>query len=115
MRLVRFRPAEGRPIDQFGSVGFSIAPLARLGEGQVVCARLEPGGRIGRHPAAGRQLLAVVAGTGTVSGGDGAAHDVGPGDAVVWEPGEEHETRTDEGLTAIIVEGETVDILAEPA
>ena len=112
MRLVRFGVREGRPIDRFGSAGFSITPLARLGEGQVVCARLERGGRIGRHPASGRQLLAVVDGLGTVSGEDGIAHAVTPGDAVVWEPGEEHETQTVEGLTAIIVEGEAVDVLA---
>jgi mannose-6-phosphate isomerase-like protein (cupin superfamily) len=115
MRLLRFGPLEGRPIERFGSVGFSIAPLARIGDGQLVCARLEPGGRIGRHPAVGRQLLAVVAGSGTVSGGDGVERQVGPGDAVVWEPGEEHETRTDAGLTAIIVEGESLESIAASA
>lgn len=114
MRLVRFGQAESRAIDRFGSAGFAVAPLARTGSGQVVCARLDPGGRIGRHPAVGRQLLAVVAGTAIVSGADGIEQRLSSGDAVVWEPGEEHETRTDEGLTAIIVEGDKVDVVARP-
>jgi quercetin dioxygenase-like cupin family protein len=112
MRLVRFGPEDAREIDRFGSIGFAIAPLA--GKAQVMCARLEPGGRIGRHHAAGRQLLAVVVGSGIVSGGDGIERSVEPGDAVVWEPGEEHETRTDGGLTAIVVEGDDVEVVAAP-
>ncbi len=111
MRLARFGPDEARAIHRFDSVGFTIAPIAGFDHGRIVCARLEPGGSIGGHPAAGHQLLAIVSGTGFVSGRDGAEHPIGPGDAVAWEPGEMHETRTDVGLTAIIVEGEALDLL----
>ena len=64
---------------------------------------------IGRHPAAGRQLLVVLEGDATVSGGsegDGDPVAIGPGQAAVWEPYEPHETRTTGGLTALVVEGE---------
>jgi quercetin dioxygenase-like cupin family protein len=113
VQLVRFGPETGRDIDRFGSNGARIAPLAR-GEAQVVVVHLEAGGRLGRHPAAGRQVLAVVGGSGSVSGGDGVEQPVEPGVAAVWEPGEEHETRTETGLTAVIVEGGGVDVLAQP-
>ena len=114
MRLVRFDPATGREIDRFGSVGFRLTPLVSVPEGRVACFHLEPGGRVGRHPAVGMQVLAVVAGSGMVSGGDGEEVEIAPGVAAVWEDGEEHETRTDSGLTAIVVEGGALDVLAGP-
>jgi len=114
VRLVRFGAERGRRIDQFESVGFALTPLAGVGAGHVVHVELAPGGRIGRHPAVGRQVLAVVTGSGVVSGADGEEHAVEAGFAAVWEAGEEHETRTEAGLTAVIVEGAGIDVLAEP-
>jgi hypothetical protein len=29
---------------------------------------------------------------------------------VIWEPGEQHESGSDEGMTAIVVEAEEVDV-----
>jgi quercetin dioxygenase-like cupin family protein len=114
VRLVRFDAERGREIDRFGSAGFRLAPVAGLGDGRVACVYLAPGGRIGRHPAVGRQVLAVVGGSGTVCGADGVERSISAGLAAVWEQGQEHETRTDEGLTAIVVEGDRLDPLAEP-
>ena len=51
------------------------------------------------------QLLAVINGSASVSGADGLQSTIGPGQAALWEPGEEHETRTSNGLMAVIVEG----------
>jgi hypothetical protein len=34
---------------------------------------------------------------------------IADGDAVYWESGEEHETKTAVGLTALIIEGEGLD------
>jgi quercetin dioxygenase-like cupin family protein len=75
----------------------------------VVCVRLGPGGVLPRHPAASDQLFVVVQGEGWASGGDGAEQQVAAGTAVFWEAGEEHETRTDDGLTAIVVEAAQLD------
>ena len=108
MRLIDFDADRARPIDAYGSVGLTQAPLtAPLDRGagfQAACFRLAPGGRIGRHPATLPQLLAVVAGEGWVSGADGEARAIGAGQAAVWDTGEEHETWTDSGLTAIVLE-----------
>jgi hypothetical protein len=46
----------------------------------------------------------VLEGDGLVSGGDGEFHPIGPGQAVFWAEGEEHETVSHHGLTALIVE-----------
>ena len=68
---------------------------------------------IGRHPAAARQLLVVLSGDATVSGRDEEAIEIGPGQAVVWEPGESHETRSQRGLLGFLVEGD-LDVRTGP-
>jgi hypothetical protein len=111
MRLVPFGAEQGREIAAFGSVAFVHTRLAAVqGEALIGIARLGPGGTIGRHPAAAAQLFAVVEGTGVVSGADDVAQPIGPGLAAVWEPGEEHETRTDAGLVALVVEAERLEL-----
>ncbi len=87
----------------------TVAPLtgsiSRGAPFQAAVFRLGQGGRVARHPADVPQILAVLEGTGEVSGAAGAFEPVGPGEAIFWEQGEEHETRSAEGMTALIVEG----------
>jgi hypothetical protein len=111
MRLVAFGAEQGREIGAFGSAAFVHTRLAALqGEAVVGVARLGPGGTIGRHPAVSAQLLAVVEGAGFVSGADGVERPIGAGMAAVWETGEEHATRTDTGLVAVVVEAAHLDL-----
>jgi hypothetical protein len=49
-----------------------------------------------------------VQGEGWASGGDGDEQPITAGTAVFWPVGEEHETRTDIGLTAIVVEADAI-------
>lgn len=90
----------------------TVAPLTRsLRQGasfQAAIFRVAPGGRLLRHPATHPQILAVLEGEGTVSGADGVPHRIKAGEAVFWEQGEDHETESTTGLTALIVEGEGV-------
>jgi quercetin dioxygenase-like cupin family protein len=90
--------------------GVTIAPLTgtifRGAPFQAAVFRLAPGGRIARHPADVPQVLAVLEGAGEVSGAEGAAEPIAAGEAVYWTRGEEHETTTAVGLTALILEGE---------
>ena len=98
----------GRAIEAHGSVGATVVHLLRQTIASVVTIYLEPGGVVGRHPAAADQLLLVVAGGGrTVAGG--ASCPLSPGTAVFWRQGEAHETRAgEEGLAAVVVEGENL-------
>lgn len=75
----------------------------------IAVAYLPPGGRIGEHPAATRQLFAVVVGEGWVSGSDGEQRVIGTGHAAFWETGERHAAGTDTGITSLIVEGDDLD------
>lgn len=89
----------------FSSVGFAVSDLGRIRDGRLSCLRLDAGGRIGKHPAVGRQLLLLVDGHASVSGTDGVAVALRPGRAVIWSPGEQHETRSDTGMLALVLEG----------
>ena len=62
-----------------------------------------------RHPATEPQILAVLEGSGRVSGSDGEFQPIAAGEAVFWSAGEEHETQTDTGLTALIIEAEGLE------
>jgi len=93
--------------------GVTVAPLTpSIFEGspmQAAIFRVAPGGRLARHPATLPQILAVLEGSGEVSGEDGVAEPIAAGEAVFWSQGEEHETRSASGLTALIIEGEQVE------
>lgn len=105
MRVLSLDAVPRRGVDAHASAGFTVGALGLTEEAHLVVVRLRPGGTIGRHPAAGRQLLVVVSGDATVSGADGEAVEIGPGQAAVWEPGESHETSSAGGLTGFVVEG----------
>jgi len=93
--------------------GVTVAPLTpSIFEGSPIQAaifRVAPGGRLARHPATLPQILAVLEGSGEVSGEDGVAEPIAAGEAVFWSQGEEHETRSASGLTALIIEGKQVE------
>lgn len=106
MRIVDLEAVPRRRIEAHGSLGFDIGALGVTADAALVVVRLGPGGRIGRHPAAGRQLLVLLTGDARVAGYDGTPVDLSPGQAAVWEPDEAHETRTVAGLTALVIEGD---------
>ncbi len=107
MEIHRSSSAQRRTITHFGSRGVALTPVTRIeGRGQIVRFELEPGGAIGRHRGGTAQVLLVLAGSGWLSVEDAVRQPIAPGDRVVWAAGEEHETTTDEGLTALVVECE---------
>jgi quercetin dioxygenase-like cupin family protein len=89
--------------------GTANARVKRLAaEAHVVLIEIGAGGVVGRHPAVGAQLFAVVRGAGWVSGADGEREAISAGEAVLWEPGEEHESGSPEGMTVLVVEAESL-------
>ena len=106
MRVLDLAALPHRPIDAHGSRGFSVGAFGLGADTHLVAVALAPGGVIGPHPAIGRQLLVVLHGEGEVAGAEGVVQRIVAGQAAVWEPGEQHETRSRGGLTAMIVEGD---------
>ncbi|MGH3481188.1 MAG: hypothetical protein ACRDQD_30750 [Nocardioidaceae bacterium] len=91
-------------VDRFDSAGFYVGPGGT--SLHAVVARLEPGGKIGRHPAVVAQALVPIVGKGLVAGADGVSHEISPGQVALWHQGEEHETSTPSGLIALLLEGD---------
>jgi quercetin dioxygenase-like cupin family protein len=91
----------------------TIAPLTSPFEGgattQAAIFRFAPGGRLLRHAATFPHVLAVLEGSGEVSGADGILEPITAGQAVFRHKDEEHETTSVEGLTALIIEGASLD------
>jgi mannose-6-phosphate isomerase-like protein (cupin superfamily) len=92
-----------RAIEHFGSQGFTHHRLARGSSFQVSLAEID--GMIGGHEAVSRQLLVVVHGRVRCATRTDAV-DLGVGDAVEWQEGEWHETRSLEPSRVVIVEGD---------
>jgi quercetin dioxygenase-like cupin family protein len=98
--------------------GVTVAPLSlSISQGsplQAAVFRIAPGGRIARHPATYPQILAVLDGSGEVNGAKGVDESIAAGEAVFWSAGEEHETKTAAGLTALIIEGDGLEPFSQP-
>ncbi len=65
---------------------------------------LEKNGIIGYHQAVAPQLLLILDGEGYVRNVQEQYFKVQPGDAIFLEKDEWHETKSDNGLTAIVIE-----------
>ncbi len=111
MRLFRFDVDAGRAVQQFGSVGLTITPVARMAEGgQAVAMWIEPGGSVGAHDAVGPQLFLVVSGAGWVEGADGVRAPIRVGQVAYWEDGERHAAGSPGGMSALVIEGPALDL-----
>lgn len=105
MKIVDYRLGADQPVERYGSSGATFGRMAVLaGSGQVGCVRLEPGAVLGRHPAPIPQLFCVIDGQGQVSGAEGTVHSIVAGQAALWDAGESHESRTETGMTMIVIE-----------
>jgi quercetin dioxygenase-like cupin family protein len=100
MRMIRFDGAVAR---QLGPT-FSGVGVLRDENINVGVLHVAAGGEIPRHPATVDQLLMVVSGSGEVCGEDGEWRPIRAGQGAVWAGGEQHTTRADEQLTALVIE-----------
>ncbi|USG64902.1 cupin [Brevibacillus ruminantium] len=106
MEIYRFDKEIGKKITKFDS-DFIMSRIVRTEKAtHIGCMYLEANGIIGYHQAVSPQLLLIMAGEGAVRGESDDYHKVQAGDAVFWEKDEWHETKTSEGLTAIVIESE---------
>jgi quercetin dioxygenase-like cupin family protein len=96
--------------DEHGSRHVTMLRLARLNAAadvRVHIAWCGPGSVIGRHPARAHQLFTVVSGSGWVTDSAGRHVPIVEGQAVVWCPGEVHESGSEAGMIVAIVASAT--------
>ncbi|MEU9168044.1 hypothetical protein AB0D34_09635 [Streptomyces sp. NPDC048420] len=107
MKIIDCGPDAGAGLTSFGSSGVSrIRIHGGNGLTAVNVMHLAVSGRLGRHVAPVPQVLIVVQGRGWVSGSDRSPHAIEAGQAACWAEGEEHETWTDTGMMAVVVEAQ---------
>jgi quercetin dioxygenase-like cupin family protein len=83
--------------------------LNHQGNIHIGAVHLQENGIIGYHEAVVSQLLLIVDGEGYVCGADKEKLKVKAGQAVFWEKGEFHETSTEKGLMAIVIESDGLE------
>lgn len=108
MEVIKLADLPTKAVNAYASLGARVTHLfSSANDWSVVRIQLEPGGVLGMHPADNEQLFIVVKGGGFVRVQGSEPVPVSEGDCVLWRGGEEHETRAgEEGLVAIVVEGE---------
>lgn len=109
MKLYTFDESNGKQIKKFES-DFIMSRIIQTDKAaNIGCMHLAANGIVGYHQAVVPQLLLVVNGEGTVRGGQDEYVAVASGDAVFWQQGEWHETKSEHGMTAIVIESEELD------
>ena len=106
MKLYAFDLSRAQLVSHYESHGVAVHPLVHLTEEtRVTCMYITPMGCVGMHPTPVAQLFCVVSGHGWVRVAQGDPVPITAGFAVYWEAGEQHESGTNDGMTAIIFEG----------
>ncbi|MFJ5758703.1 cupin domain-containing protein [Neobacillus sp. NPDC093182] len=109
MKFFSFNKESGKSISMFNS-NFIMSRIIQTNKAASIgCMHLGENGLIGYHQAAGPQLLLILKGEGLVSIDQKEYFKVQPGDAVFWEKDEWHETKSENGLTAIVIESEELN------
>lgn len=110
MKLYSFDPEANRENDQFGSVKTLIAKAVALEpEASVNLAYIRPAERIGYYQEAAPQLFLLVEGAGWIRNEFDEVFPVKAGQAIFWDQNEWHESGSETGMTAVIIEGISFD------
>jgi len=110
VNIYRFDADVGQSIDNFGSVNFILSRIVQLtAQARVSCFHLGPEGKVGYHQAVSPQLFLVVQGEGWVRDETSGRVPILMGCAVFWDKDEWHESGSDNGLTAIVIESEIIN------
>ena len=109
MEFYTFDKEVGKIITQYNS-NFIMSKIIKTDKhSQIGCMHLDANGIVGFHQAVVPQLLLVVSGDGWVRDDQNSRVKIKTGDAVFWIKGEGHETSTENGLTAIVIESEELN------
>jgi len=110
MKIIRLDEIEGKNITKYDSNAIMRKVLMTKEPSHVGIVHLEEGGIIGYHDATVPQILLIIDGEGWVRTGNEDKVRVITGDAIIWEKGEGHETSTTNGMKAIVIESQGLDI-----
>ena len=109
MKIFDFSEKVGKHLSVFQSNFIMSKIVNHRGNIHIGAMHLHENGIIGNHEAVVSHLLLIVEGAGYVCGVNKEKIKIEAGQAVFWEKGELHETSTEHGLTAIVMEAENLE------
>ena len=109
MKFYQFSKVHGKNISQFNSKFIMSRIINTDASASIGCMYLEENGIIGYHQAVIPQLLLILDGEGYVRNEQEQYFKVQTGDAIFLKKDEWHETKSDKGLTAIVIESEQLN------
>lgn len=110
MKIYQFDKEVGKKIAMFQSNFVMSKVVQSNGALHVGCMHLPENGIVGYHEAVTDQLFIVVQGEGYVCGNDKVKVPIQAGEVAFWKKGEKHESSTETGMMAIVLEGEDIKI-----
>lgn len=109
MEFYDFRKEAGMQITKYDS-NFIMSRIARTqSPTSIGVMHLDKNGIIGFHQDTKPQLLLILSGEGSVCSESKEYYKVHPGVAVYWEKDEWHETKTEQGMTALVIESDELN------
>jgi quercetin dioxygenase-like cupin family protein len=118
MIIYRFDKDVGKTIGAYDSTNLIMSRIVTsedTGSFHIGCMHLGANGNIGYHQATTNQLFLVVQGEGWVRSGNHHKMNIKAGQAVFWISGEWHESGTESGMMAIVIESDSLDPKRLPA
>ena len=112
LQKISIHELTGRKITNFNSKDVLLYPLLiKNSPSHVVTMNIEPNGVIGLHQAMTNQLFIVLQGTGWVRGQSDELIPIKEKDWIFWSKDEWHETRSEFGMLALVIESDTFEFL----
>ncbi|MBH5317654.1 cupin [Paenibacillus sp. GSMTC-2017] len=110
MRIFDFSKEAGQNITSYESKESIISKIVKHNKQIYIgCIYIGQEGVVGLHKAPISQLFLVINGEGWVSGDEGIKVKVSSGTAAFWTAEEQHESGSDQGMTAIVIESEDLE------
>ncbi len=105
MKIFRYDSGTGREIKEYNSSSVFISPILQIEQDAVIhLMSFDPQGIIGSHQARGPQVLLIIRGEGWVRSENSESISVTIGEAVIWDVGEWHESGSEGGMVALVIE-----------
>jgi quercetin dioxygenase-like cupin family protein len=107
MRVFKLHHENAHEIQAYHSHGVTHLIIANhLLDAHIGMMFVDPQGVIGYHQASSDQLFILMTGSGWVAGADQKRVKIEPGQAAFWRSGEWHESGSDVGMTAVLIEAD---------
>jgi len=111
MKIFNFTQEFAKQIINFDSVNAFYTKILRTVEPtNIGFMYIEPGGVVGMHEAPVPQLFIVILGEGWVCGADKEKVFLKAGEGVFWQTGQAHESGSDMGSTALVIQAEQINL-----